>query len=102
MVIVVQEAPTGMWIADCIDTRCEDVVHANGPHMLAYTRSKTAADKAATRHRAFLRTLPVHEETRRSDICGNCGESAKANGELRRLVAELEARLHQYEQQEAS
>lgn len=100
---VIQEEPTGQWVAECLDDRCEDSVYANGPHRLAYTPRKSVADAAATRHRRLLRTFPVHEETRRTDICGNCGQSERANSELRRLVGDLEARLaHHEEAQDAS
>jgi hypothetical protein len=101
-VYVVQEAPTGQWIAECIDTRCEDTTYANGPHELAYTPRKATADAAATRHRRFLRTLPVHDDKPRTGICGNCGEPTDANAKLRQLVADLERRLAQHEHQEAS
>ena len=94
-VFVVREAPTGRWIAACCDTRC-----GFGMHTLADTEHKTTADAAATRHRKYLRTLPVYDETRRTDICQHCGQSEKTNRALRDLVAELEARLARYETNE--
>lgn len=96
-VFVVQEAPTGRWVAACCDNRC-----GFGMHTLADSERKPLADAAATRHRKLLRTLPVYEETRRSDICEHCGQSEKANAQLRDLVAELEARLSRYETAEGA
>lgn len=103
-VFVVQEAPTGRWTANCCDPRCPELpgCWGEGAHMLADSPSKTVADAAATRHRKLLRTLPVPEETRRSDICEHCGQSEKANEQLRQLVAELEARLARYESKGAA
>ena len=92
-VLVVQETPTGMWTAFCIDLRCEDVACSGGSHDLARSKHRATADAAAARHRKLLRTLPVYEETRRTDICRHCGQSERANAELRALVADLENRL---------
>lgn len=91
-VFVVQEDGSGMWVAECVDDRCEGAIHR-----LAYGAKKSPVQAAATRHRRFLKTLPVHTETRRKDICGECGQPVRANKQLRELVAELEARLALFE-----
>lgn len=93
-VFVVQEQPTGRWIASCCDVRCaHENVFGEGVHILAETDVKSRAEAAATRHRRYLRTIPTFAEKPRSDECGHCGQSAGAIAELQSLVAELERRL---------
>ncbi|WP_405794071.1 hypothetical protein [Streptomyces sp. NBC_01506] len=86
-VFVVQEEPTGRWIAACCDTRC-----GHGMHTLADTETKRAADAAATRHRRLLKTMPPNvDKPLTTDTCDTCGQSKRAIEQLQQLVAELEA-----------
>ena len=100
-VYVVQEEPTGLWVAGCCDRRCPEAAQDGGHHQLARATVKTSADRAATRHRRYLKTFPLYEPTRRRDICATCGQSVTANEELQRLVADLEAQLAQKTYEEA-
>jgi hypothetical protein len=93
-VFVVQEAPTGRWLAECTDKRC-----GYFPHNLADTARKPVADAAATRHRRYLRTLPSHADPPRKTECPACGQSSTAIAQLQALVTELEARLATTEQE---
>ncbi|MFE7339496.1 hypothetical protein [Streptomyces griseus] len=59
-VYVVQEQPTGRWLAGCCDTRCGYFLHD-----LADSTTKSRAEAAAARHRKLLRTLPREDFTPR-------------------------------------
>ncbi|MGW6288900.1 hypothetical protein [Streptomyces sp. NPDC055107] len=87
-VYVVQEQPTGHWVAGCCDSRC-----GYFPHDLADSTTKSRAEAAATRHRKLLRTLPREDFTPRSDSCPTCNQSTNAITALQDLVRELEAKL---------
>ncbi|MEU6340241.1 hypothetical protein ABZ883_04730 [Streptomyces sp. NPDC046977] len=95
-VYVVLQQPTQLWFAGCCDNRCPDAISNGGHHNVAEHATKTIVDRAATRHRRLLRTLPPEEPTRRTDVCETCGQSARATDGLRRLVAELEEQLAQH------
>ncbi|WP_069625357.1 hypothetical protein [Streptomyces niveus] len=87
-VYVVQEQPTGRWIAECCDNRC-----GYFPHGLADSATKSRAEAAATRHRKLLRTMPREDFEPRSDSCPTCNQSVKAIEALQELVEELESKL---------
>ncbi|MGX1483407.1 hypothetical protein RKD45_002483 [Streptomyces griseus] len=87
-VYVVQEQPTGRWVAGCCDSRC-----GYFPHDLADSDTKSRAEAAATRHRKLLRTMPREDFKPRSDSCPACNQSTKAISDLQDLVRELEAKL---------
>lgn len=94
-VFVVQEQPTGRWIAACCDARCEPHPSGGGMHTLADTARKADADRAAARHRALLRTVPPEDGQSLPDACQHCGQSTRAITLLQEQVARLEALLAQ-------
>ena len=59
-VFVVQEEPTGRWIAMCCDRRCEDLpgVCGEGAHTLAEADDKPTVFAAVVQHRKKLEALP--------------------------------------------
>lgn len=93
-VFVVQEEPTGRWIAGCCDNRCEELpgCFGEGMHLIAEEPTKAAADWAATRHRKLLATVPDPCKPKAGE-CETCGQSRTAIRELQELVRTLEARL---------
>ena len=94
-VFVVQEQRTGMWTAECIDRRCDaQWTCGGGSHPLAYTKAKSAADRAATVHRKLLATMPDEAVwPPRPSQCPSCGQSKTVIRDLQDLVRQLEQRL---------
>ena len=95
-VFVVQEEPTGRWVAMCIDQRCGDLpgCFGEGMHTVADTATKTAAERAATVHRKLLATIPDEAVwPPKPSQCGACGQAKTAITSLQQLVRDLEQRL---------
>jgi hypothetical protein len=88
-VFVVQEQPTGRWIAACCDERC-----GFGQHTLADVEAKPDADRAATVHRKLLATMPDEAIwPPKPSQCPSCGQSKAAIRALQELVRRLEQQL---------
>lgn len=62
-VFVVQEAPTGLWVADCCNELC-----GQGAHGVATSKRKADAEAAATRHRSEIRKEIAEKKARAEQV----------------------------------